>query len=745
MLDMKTPLFGKKLSDAVNWRVAAVFCTSLLALHCGESEPPLLAVMAPPAQLSLSPSNPQIAQGTFQKFNLRGLYASGHHRDLTELAHFSVFAPDGSQIPMAEDGLLAIEPPGRYTVSAELNGRAVSTTLTVTAAKLKSVSLSPTAPQVPKGLSQAFTATASFSDGTTQDVTEGASWSEKDLVGSGVALLSSKGVATAKNVGQASISVHYKTVSASTTLTVTAAVLTSLSLSPTNPTLVVGNSLTFSAQGTFSDGTVQDVTAAADWGVADLVGSGVASMEGSTVIADSAGQATISVFYEGLEADTNLTVNAVTLKALQISPLAPSVLKGGTQQFSATGAYSDGTTQDLTKTVSWTATDIAPAVGVASITASGLATGNQGGQATITASYLGHSASTTLTVLTMRTLSFGPMTTLTAGGYPYYVSSMDVNGDGRLDLVSSNVSDNTVGVFLNMGGGSYAAQLTTAVGDEPSLAVPGDFNEDGKLDLVVPNQEGNDISVVLGKGDGTFTAAVDYLAGAFPHGAVVKDFNGDKHLDVAVPNLSGNSLSVYLGTGDGILSTATTISLGSSAEYLDSGDLNGDGKVDLVVGSATPQSVWVLLGNGDGTFATPVGYSGGGGFEVHVQDLNNDGKLDVVTADESAGTVSVLYGNGDGTLGTFASYPCGSKTVSVAVGDLNADGLNDLAATNWMDGTVSILLGKADGTFGLGATLTVGVEPGHILLQDVNGDGLPDVVLGNAGSNTVGIILNTSM
>ena len=65
-------------------------------------------------------------------------------------------------------------------------------------------------------------------------------------------------------------------------------------ISPTNPSLVVGNSLGFSAQGTFSDGSIQDVTALADWGAADLTGSGVAAMEDSTATADSAGQATIS-------------------------------------------------------------------------------------------------------------------------------------------------------------------------------------------------------------------------------------------------------------------------------------------------------------------------------------------------------------------------------------------------------------------------------------------------------------------
>ncbi len=395
---MHPQLLGKAIFKTIRWRAAAALLCALSALHCGQTNEAPATGDASTLQLALSPSNPQIAQGTAVQFAVRGMYSNGHRPDLTQSVLFSVSAADGHLLPAPEAGLVQLELPGRYLVRADFQGRSVSTAITVTAAKLTSLALTPKTPQVPKGLTQAFTATAGFSDGTSQDVTTSATWSAKDLMGSQVVLLSSKGVATAKNIGQASITVRYKTLSASTTMQVTAATLTSLSISPANPTLAVTGSLTFSAQGTFSDGTMQDVTAAADWGVTDVVGSGVASIDGSTVVADSAGQATVSVFYEGLEADTTLTVTGVTLLSLAISPLSPSIIKGTTQQFAATGAYSDGSTRDLTALATWTATDIVPSEGVATISSTGLATGNQTGQSTITASYLGLNASTVLTV-----------------------------------------------------------------------------------------------------------------------------------------------------------------------------------------------------------------------------------------------------------------------------------------------------------------------------------------------------------
>ncbi len=302
-------------------------------------------------------------------------------------------------IQMGADGILELPEPGRYPVSAEYDGQRLETAMAVTAATLKSISVSPKSIQIAKGLQQAFTAKAAFSDGTTQDVTALSAWSTKDVSGTSVAVIKSNGVATAMTVGKAQITAHYKTFSATATMQVTAATLASLSISPASASIGVGSSQTFGASVTYTDGTVQDVTAAADWAVMDLSGSGVAEVDGAgVVVGESAGQALVSVYYGTMQAQATLTVNAVTLTTLAVSPKDPSIDKGGTQQFTAIGGFSDGTTQDLTSAVSWSATDIAPGMGVATIDSSGLCTGNSGGQATITASYRGQTAATVLTV-----------------------------------------------------------------------------------------------------------------------------------------------------------------------------------------------------------------------------------------------------------------------------------------------------------------------------------------------------------
>lgn len=381
-------------------RVGALLLLAATLLRCGSVDAPGPMVPADAPPLMLSPSNQQIAQGTAQRYVLRRVQPSGQVVDLTAKGVWRVAAADGRVLQQSagEAGLVALAEPGQYRVSASYEGRTVETAIFVTAATLKSLAVSPTAPKVAKGLTQQFTATATFSDGTTQDVTALSSWSIKDTTGTGVAGINSRGLATAKSIGKARITARYLTTSATATLEVTAAALRTLTLSPLNPAAAKGTTQRFTATGTFSDGTVQDVTSSADWAVMDLTGSGVASIDGTgTALAESVGQARVSAEYLGQVVQTTLTVTPAAVVALAISPLAPALAKGTTQQFIATAHLTDDSNQDVSASAAWTAVDVMGS-GVAAVDATGLAKGNAVGSANITCVYQGFSATTTLLV-----------------------------------------------------------------------------------------------------------------------------------------------------------------------------------------------------------------------------------------------------------------------------------------------------------------------------------------------------------
>ena len=294
----------------------------------------------------------------------------------------------------------------------------------------------------------------------------------------------------------------------------------------------------------------------------------------------------------------------------------------------------------------------------------------------------------------------------------------DVNGDGIPDLVVANYgygyngSNGSVSVLLGNSDGTFRAAISFPAGSGPAFVAVGDFNGDGKVDIVTTNFSQScdprhpticwtiesDVRIYLGNGDGTFQAGEVYSQ-ARPVSVAVGDFNGDGILDLAVgndPDLTGHGfgLSILLGNGDGTFQAGQSYTILAAA--VAAGDFNADGRFDLALanGSSFTGEVNVLFGNGDGTFQGAQSYGvGRAPITIAVGDFNDDGIPDLVVANNPDGTVSVLLGAGDGTFRAAQSFLAGGGPASLAVGDFNRDGLPDLAVI--AGGCVTILVNAA--------------------------------------------------
>jgi hypothetical protein len=480
--------------------------------------------------------------------------------------------------------------------------------------------------------------------------------------------------------------------------------------------------------------------------LAAAVSSGGAAVTGGTVkFTDSYNGMTIALGSAQVQS-ANGTPGAAVLNIALAGGGAHSI----TASFIGNTSYaaSASSAQSVTLTSGYpTAVTLGTSGGTGNYTLTAALSGVGNGTPTGDLTFNDTTAGTILETVALNTLSFtssfGAQQTYGTGNGPDAVALGDFNGDGKLDLVITNVQDSTVSVLLGNGDGAFQTQVTYAVGSDPEAIAVGDFNGDGKLDLAIANYGGKTVSVLLGNGDGTFQTQVTYAVGSDPKAVAVGDFNGDGNLDLAVANYAtSGTVSVLLGNGNGTFQTQITYAVGNRPDAIAVGDFNGDGKLDLGVANRSASTVSVLLGNGDGTFQKQVTYTvGSGPYSVAVGDFNGDGKLDLVVGNGNGTTVSVLLGNGDGTFQTQVTYAVGDNPYGIVVGDFNGDGIPDLAVANEGGATVGVLLGNGDGTFQTQVTYAVGNSPEAIAVGDFNGDERLDLAVANNSDNTASVLL----
>ncbi|MFJ9769123.1 FG-GAP-like repeat-containing protein [Streptomyces erythrochromogenes] len=305
---------------------------------------------------------------------------------------------------------------------------------------------------------------------------------------------------------------------------------------------------------------------------------------------------------------------------------------------------------------------------------------------------------------------------------PGDVAVGDFDEDGKPDLATSNANSNNVAVVLGNGDGTFgaAAQFGLNGGTGPQGIAAADLNGDGHLDLVTSNASAGTLSVLPGDGNGGFGPASNVSAGTtLPSRLRLADVNADGKQDAVLvaPGTPGR-LAVLLGDGAGGFGTANLLSAGSNLTSASVSDVNGDGHVDLVASSAGSHQVVVLEGDGTGAFGSPLAFGLNGGSNPQaaaVADLDGDGRPDVVTANSNSSATfvkdaSVLLNatNRTPTAANDAYGHVGADTSLVVAApgvlgnDTDPDG-NPL--------TASLVTGPAHGTLTLGPDGSFGYQP----------------------------------
>ncbi|MCK1711255.1 MULTISPECIES: FG-GAP-like repeat-containing protein [unclassified Bradyrhizobium] len=338
--------------------------------------------------------------------------------------------------------------------------------------------------------------------------------------------------------------------------------------------------------------------------------------------------------------------------------------------------------------------------------------------------------------------SFSPGVSYPTGSTPTIGAIGDVNHDGKADLVLPNYYAETVGVYLGNGDGTLQSPTTyssSTGGFGATHAYLTDLNGDGNLDIVTTNYSDGTVSVLLGDGAGGFAPRTAYSVLSNAGQTVFGDFDGSGSTDQLVSTSSG--VVELFGNGNGSFGSAQTVT--NTQGPIATADINGDGRSDLL--QANNSAVSVFLNQGNGQFAPAISYAlpaGSNSVDMTTGDVNGDGTPDVIVSNYSAGSVTVLLGDGTGGLAAAQSYSTGAPSpINPIVADMNGDGFADIVVGSDSD-KVGVLINNGDGTFAPGQAIDANGTANRITVGDLNGDGLSDVVVGHYFANQATILVD---
>lgn len=448
--------------------------TSIRATWQGRSTATTLSVT--PAVLSaitVTPPAPRFARGTCGRLRATATWTDGATRDVTAGVTWTSSSPGVVTVMNAApaQGRLAPVAPGIATITAVLGTHSGTTTVAVTNATLDALSIAPTLPSAPAGLTAQLTATGVFSDGTTQDLTECVTWTSSDPAQASVSQTrGSEGLVSALTPGAPTITASALGRTANVTFVVTPALLTGLEVSPPAGAVPLGSTLSLVATGAFSDGSTRDVTEQAAWTSSNAAVASPSNAAGTRGVTRglARGSASVTATLSGRSAASALTVTEAVLASIAVTPAAPSVPAGLTQQLVATGTWTDGSTSDVTAQATWTAA--APAVATVSNASGqhGLATGGSTGATIITATVGNVAGAVTLDVTpaVLVAIDVSPATLALPAGLSRQLTAMGVYSDATVrDLTTGVVwSSSAAAVRVSNSGGSQGVVTALSAG-----------------------------------------------------------------------------------------------------------------------------------------------------------------------------------------------------------------------------------------------------------------------------------------
>lgn len=407
-------------------------------------------------RITLEPASGIVPVGSTLAFRANGVFSDSSSSEITSMVSWTSSSTMNATVNAM--GVVTGVATGSTNIVATLAGvMSTPAPVVVTDPMLRTLTVEPPNPTVAIGAGQQLRAQATFSDMSTADVTNQATWTSSAPT---TATVSSAGNVVGVARGMANVTAMFRGMSGMSVVTVSGGIPMALDVTPAAPSpLPRGTTLDFTATLRLTDGTMQDVTRDANltWTSGTTATATIdnsATMTKGRVAAVAMGNTIITARYMPMggmpitSAPVNVSVVDATVRSISITPPMASVAPGFTARFQATATLTDMTTRDVSTDplLTWTTSAAATATIDNLGSTKGLARGVAAGMATITATYgagmMAPTATAMLTVtnVTLASITIMPATATVMTGGSFQYRAQGNFSDGTTADITEDVS-----------------------------------------------------------------------------------------------------------------------------------------------------------------------------------------------------------------------------------------------------------------------------------------------------------------
>lgn len=401
----------------------------------GKNDIKLASIQITPTEIvTKGTTSLMLAKGNRQKLTAIGYFSDGSYKDISEDVIW--FSSNQTVISLLSN--TAVGTSTGITMVTARQGGIVSNNLDVevTDAVMTNLHITPAVTTIHLGNGQQLTATATYSDATTADISDQVSWVSAN---SFVVTVSSSGFLSSQSAGTTEVHASINGITSNQVLVeVGDAAIVNIQITPLTLSLTKNNTTQLSALATYSDSRTANVSSIVSWFIEDSAITSVSN--GGLVTGLKPGNTKISASLSDITSNAvDIRVTDATITAIHIRPETLSVAKGNTIQLSAFATYSDDNIVDISHLITWSSMDTS----MATISTTGLLTGMGIGNTEVTASrdaIYSNATAVEVTNAEVVSIEVTPVDPNLVKGTALQLNAMATYSDDTTAVITSNVS-----------------------------------------------------------------------------------------------------------------------------------------------------------------------------------------------------------------------------------------------------------------------------------------------------------------